>query len=90
MIKTEVLKGLLASLHRHVVYLRSQQEFTLKELTDDFVRWNGVLHLLQLSVQHVTDIGAHLLVGSGVGVPEDYKQIILQMGQSGILTYEFA
>ncbi|MBI4771310.1 MAG: hypothetical protein HY784_13100 [Chloroflexi bacterium] len=35
MIKTEVVKGLLAALHRHVVFLRSQQKYTLKELTGD-------------------------------------------------------
>jgi len=91
LMKLEVVKRLLESLQEQIEFLRPLQRFSLKELTDDPLRWNGVLHLLQLSVEHVTDISAHLLAGRGVAVPDDHRQIILKLGQSdGPLPFEFA
>jgi uncharacterized protein YutE (UPF0331/DUF86 family) len=46
--------------------------------------------LLQTSVEHVTDIGAHLLSGDNLAVPENHYQIIKSMGQMGVLPHEFA
>jgi uncharacterized protein YutE (UPF0331/DUF86 family) len=67
------------------------QKLSLRELTADGVRWNGVLHLLQVSVEHVTDISAHILAGSDKVVPDDYKEIIRSMGRGGgPLPFEFA
>ena len=90
MIKVPVVKTLLDSLSQQVALLRPLQGVSLKELTDDLLRWNGVLHVLQVSVEHVTDIGAHLLAGSGAGVPDSHREIVVKLGRSGILPYEFA
>jgi uncharacterized protein YutE (UPF0331/DUF86 family)/predicted nucleotidyltransferase len=90
-IKLEVVQRLLVSLHEKVELLRPLQHVSLKELTADPLRWNGTLHLLQLSIEHVTDIGAHLLAGRGLAVPDDYRQIILKLGEgAGPLPFEFA
>lgn len=90
-IKLEVVQRLLESLHEQVELLRPLQRFSLKELTADPLRWNGALHLLQVSVEHVTDIGAHILAGQGVAVPDDHRQIILKLGQGARpLPFEFA
>lgn len=90
-IKLEVVKRLLESLQEQIELLRPIQRLSLKELTADPLRWNGTLHLLQLSVEHVTDIGVHLLSGRGVAVPDDYRQIILKLGQGDRpLPFEFA
>jgi len=90
MIKPDVIVGLLGSLKEQVANLRQLQKLTLKELTDDFVRWNATLHLLQVSVEHVTDISAHLLAGSGKSVPDNHRLIIRKMGEVGLLPYDFA
>ena len=37
-----------------------------------------------------TPVGAHLLAGSGLEVPGEYRQIIVKMGQHRILPYDFA
>jgi len=90
MIKPDVIVGLLGSLKEQVANLRQLQKLTLKELTDDFVRWNATLHLLQVSVEHVTDISAHLLAGLDKSVPDNHRLIIRKMGEAGLLPYDFA
>ena len=90
MIKPDVIVGLLGALKEQVANLRQLQKLTLKELTDDFVRWNATLHLLQVSVEHVTDISAHLLAGLDKSVPDNHRLIIRKMGEVGLLPYDFA
>jgi uncharacterized protein YutE (UPF0331/DUF86 family) len=90
MIKTAVVLQLLDSLREEITLLRPLQSESLADLTADPVRYNGVLHLLQIAIQHVTDVGAHLLAGSGLALPDEYRQIITKMGQHGILPYDFA
>ncbi|MCX7681169.1 MAG: DUF86 domain-containing protein [Anaerolineae bacterium] len=85
MIKPEVILRLLESLREHVNLLRSVQSEPLPSLTADLIRYNGIVHLLQLCVEHVTAIGAHLLAGSGLELPDEYRAIILKLGQYGIL-----
>ena len=85
MIDLELFVALASSLREQVRLLRPIQRLSLKELTDEPIRWNGVLHLLQVSVEHVTDIGAHILAGSDLGVPPNHREIIVKLGQMGIL-----
>jgi len=89
-IKTDVVVSLLRSLQERVGHLRKLQALTLKELTDDTIRWNAALHLLQVSVEVVTDISAHMLAGTGKGVPDNHRLIIRKMGEEGLLPSEFA
>ncbi|MFQ6058747.1 MAG: DUF86 domain-containing protein [Anaerolineae bacterium] len=90
MVKPATVIKLLESLSEHIELLRPAQGLTLAELTGDPLRYGGVLHYLQLAIQHVTDIGAHLLAGSGRAVPDDYREIILKLGRHRIIPYEFA
>ena len=90
MIKPDIVVGLLRSLREHVGYLRKLQNLTLKELIDDFVKWNATLHLLQVSIEHVTDISAHMLAGAGAVVPDNYRLILRKMGETALLPYDFA
>lgn len=90
MVKAETIIELLDSLKEMIGHLRQVQTLSLAELLADRLRYSGVLHYLQLAVQHVTDIGAHLLAGTGYALPEDYRQIILEMGHNGIIPDEFA
>jgi uncharacterized protein YutE (UPF0331/DUF86 family) len=90
MIKTAVVIKLLESLNEHVALLKPLRSATVAELVADPLRWNGVLHLLQVSVEHVTDVSAHLLAGSDKAVPDDHRRTILALGTHGILPFEFA
>ncbi|MGQ0600885.1 MAG: hypothetical protein ACT4QE_04215 [Anaerolineales bacterium] len=73
MIKVEVIVNLLRSLQEETGNLRRLQSLSVKELTDDFVKWNALLHLLQMSVEHVTDASAHLLAGTSRAVPDNHR-----------------
>jgi uncharacterized protein YutE (UPF0331/DUF86 family) len=90
MVKTEVILRLLESLRENITLLRPLQSESLAELTADPLRYNGVIHLLQTSVGHVTDVGTHILAGSGLEVPGEYRLIIVKMGQQRIIPYDFA
>jgi uncharacterized protein YutE (UPF0331/DUF86 family) len=90
MIKPAVILRLLESLRENITLLRPLQSESMADLTADPLRYNGVIHLLQTSVEHVTDVGAHLLAGSGLEIPDEYRQIISKMGQHRILPYDFA
>lgn len=90
MIKPQVIVNLLRALQERVSLLKTLQPLSLKELADDAIRWNGVLHLLQTSVEIVTDISAHLLAGTGAQVPDEYRLILHKMGERKLLPYDFA
>lgn len=90
MIKKTVVFELLESLKETVELLRPLQQEQLSQLIADPVRYNGVLHLMHIAVEHVTDISAHLLAGKGLAIPETYREIIIKMGEHGILPLDFA
>jgi uncharacterized protein YutE (UPF0331/DUF86 family) len=91
-IKPHVIAGLLRSLQERHSQLKQLQSLSRNELTEDFVKWNAVLHLLQISVESITDICAHILTGIGADVPDNHRLIIQKMGEPGvnILPMEFA
>ena len=90
MVNAELIVRLLESLNEYVDTLRPLQSLSLKELTSDTLKWNGLLHVLQVSVEHVTDICSHLLAGNGIAVPDHHRLMVLKAGQSGLLPPEFA
>ena len=89
-IKVEIVLGLLVSLREHLERLRPFQAESLPDLTKDWVKWYALLHALQILVEHVTDVGNHLLAGTGQTVPDDARIAIRQLGVSGIIPYDFA
>ncbi len=70
--------------------LRPKQSLSLKELSADGVAWNGVLHLLQVSVECVTDVCAHLLADKNYELPDAHREIIVKAGQCRIIPLDFA
>ncbi|MBI4630350.1 MAG: DUF86 domain-containing protein [Chloroflexi bacterium] len=90
MVDARLLVKLLESLREQVDVIRPLQKLSLRELTDDPLRWNGLLHLLQVSVEHATDIGAHVLAGTNKETPDSHRLIFIKLGQTKILPLEFA
>lgn len=46
-------------------------------------------HHLRRSLEAVLDIGRHIIAKRGLGIPHDYRGILLTLGQHGILPREF-
>jgi len=90
MVNLSLLERFLNALRENLTLLRPMQKLSLKELAANGVQWNGVLHLLQLCVEQVCDICAHLLTANNIAVPDGYREIILKAGRSGFIPYDFA
>src|SRR5438067_4468962 len=89
-IRVAILLELHGSVREHLERLRPFKSESLPDLTKDWVKWYALLHALQILVEHVTDIGNHLLAGIGQTVPDDARVAIRQLGTSGIIPYDFA
>ncbi|NUM44361.1 MAG: DUF86 domain-containing protein [Anaerolineales bacterium] len=89
-IKVEIILGLLESLGKYARQLKEMRPTSLRQLADDTLRYWAVLHGLQITVQHLVDIGEHILTSQNLAVPETYKDIIIELGRNKIIPYEFA
>jgi len=90
MIKPAVIVHLLASLAAHLRVLREAQQIPRADLLANPLDFAGVLYELQVAIQHVIDISAHILAGAGQALPENYQETIQALGRAGILPDEFA
>jgi uncharacterized protein YutE (UPF0331/DUF86 family) len=89
-VRTEVVIQRLRSLQEYALRLRAYQALSEERLVTDHTSYWAVQRGLQVAIQHVTDIGAHLLAGMGMGTASDYRDIILDLGRHSILPLEFA
>jgi uncharacterized protein YutE (UPF0331/DUF86 family) len=90
MIDVESVDERLQALRDYVHQLRPYQEWTLKALTDQPIIYNGVLHLLQLSIQSVIDVSTHIHVALDLPRASDYSQVVLALGNASVLPKAFA
>lgn len=85
-----VIQRRLNHLAKSVKKLEAWQDTSLEQLeSDEGVDWT-VLHGLQICIQAVLDISAHLIAGSGEAVPDQYRSGISELSRLKILPAEFA
>lgn len=85
-----VLERRLHHLALAVDRLADYQDLPLDRFeSDEGIDWT-VLHGLQLCIQAVLDISAHLVAASGTAVPDQYSSSVALLGRLGILPQEFA
>jgi hypothetical protein len=75
-IKVQLVLRQLGSRRRHVELGRPLQPESLADLTRDRIRWVGWLPVQQLLVEHVTDIGNHLLAGNNERVTDADRETL--------------
>jgi len=90
MLKPESIVQRLQALRKYVQRLRPYQQWTQETLVDDFTVYMAVQHMLQLATQCVIDISSHILVALDLEPADDYEQVILNLGQGGVLPRDFA
>ncbi len=61
-----------------------------KELATDPPLYYGLEHLLQISIEIIFDIGSHLLAEEFKKNPKTYQDIILELGEAGVVDKKFA
>jgi uncharacterized protein YutE (UPF0331/DUF86 family) len=81
--RLEALKAYLAELDHYAQY-------SLGELTTDFVKYRAVERSLQLAAQAVVDIATHIISADYNARVEDYRQAIESLGKEGVLPSAFA
>jgi uncharacterized protein YutE (UPF0331/DUF86 family) len=81
--RLEALKAYLAEMDHYAQY-------SLDELTSDFVKYRAAQHSLQLAAQAVVDIAAHIVTADYNSRAQDYRQAIQSLGKEGVLSSAFA
>jgi len=81
--RLEALKGYIAELDHYAQY-------SLSELTSDFVRYRASQHSLQLASQAVVDIATHIITADFASRVQDYRRAITQLGKEGVLPAAFS
>lgn len=85
MVDPEVVRRRLRRLDETVQRLRDLAARGREELLDDPVAQAAAERLLQVAIQIMLDIGAHVLSERGVVDWEEYRQIPDRLGREGIL-----
>lgn len=86
----EVLQRRLRRLEEYVGYLKELKKIERQEYLANHVIQSAVERDLQLAIECVLDIGNHIIAAMGLREPERYQDIILILGEEGILPQEFA
>ena len=89
MIDKNLVNFHIKELEKYYIILKSLKHYTLEDLNDPRTAW-AVEHGLQLSIQSVLDIGNHILAGLGISDIEDYMDVIIKLGEQGVISTEFA
>lgn len=80
----------LERLKEYAGYLKGYQKYTLNDLIKDPTLRGAVERYLQLSAECVIDIAEIMIAELGLRKPEEYREAIDILGESGILPDEFA
>ncbi len=90
MLKVDILLELLRSLDAHVNTLEKLRPASMEVWKEDIENYWAVLHGLQLAIQHVIDISAHILAGQNLSSPADYREALSELGRHKIIPVTFA
>ena len=90
MIQQEVIDGHLLDMKDMVAELQRHQSLSVDELQTDRLVLLAVERALQRAIQNLLDISMHELSGAGINDWDDYRGVILKLGEEGIVPAEFA
>ena len=90
MINYNLIYDRIAIINKAVNRLENMRSFTLSEFLQNTDYFAIAEHNLRIALEGVFDIGRHILVKSGMGKPEDYKQILVMLGQNKVIPFDFA
>lgn len=90
MVEVETLKKHLQALEEYVNELESYRALTYRDFCSTSQNYWAVQHGLQLAIQSLLDIGSHVLAAETTQRPEEYRDIIVGLGEAGVLPAAFA
>jgi len=90
MVKEEIVRRHLKDLEQSLVELQKLQGRSENDLRKDVAFCWSVEHGLQIAIQNVIDIGAHILSSDLKNEWNDYTEVIDKMGQYKMIPEEFS
>ena len=90
MVDVQTVLARLKALRAYLAELDHYAQYSLGELTSDFVKYRAAQHSLQLAAQAVADIATHIISADYNARVEDYRQAIESLGKEGVLPSAFA
>jgi len=90
MVDLQAVTERLEALNAYIAELDHYAQYSLGELTSDFVKYRAVQHSLLLAAQAVVDIATHIVTADYNSRVQDYRQAIEELGRVGVLPLEFA
>ncbi|MFQ5674559.1 MAG: DUF86 domain-containing protein [bacterium] len=90
MVKEDVVKRHLKDLEQAIAELQKLQGRSNKDLKKDVIFCWSVEHGLQIAIQNMIDIGAHILSSDLKNEWDDYTEVIDKMGRHKMLPAQFA
>jgi len=90
MVDVQTVVERLEALDAYIAELDHYAQYSLEELTSDFVKYRAVQHSLLLAAQAVVDIATHIISADFDARVQDYRQAIESLGRFEVLPNEFA
>ncbi|WP_054842031.1 DUF86 domain-containing protein [Vulcanisaeta distributa] len=81
------LSDLLAVIKRNVDEVDTLvSRYGVNELISDYVLLNAILHMLQVAIQALIDMGSHIMVEKDLKAPSTYSEIPIYLSQTGVIS----
>ncbi len=90
MVDVETVTALLRALDQYVDELEKYRALSYEEFAAKTQHYWAVEHGLQLAIQSLLDVGNHILAAETARQVEEYRDIIVALGEEGILPPAFA
>ncbi len=90
MLDRTIIEARLENMETALVNLKRYQHLSLKDFNKDLSFMWIAAKGLEILIQNLLDIGAHLLASEIKNDWDDYGEIILKLGQHGIIPESFA
>jgi uncharacterized protein YutE (UPF0331/DUF86 family) len=90
MVDLQTVVARLEALDTYIAELDHYTQYSLSELTSDFVKYRAAQHSLLLAAQAVVDIAVHIITADYSVRVQDYRQAIESLGKVGVLPLQFA
>jgi uncharacterized protein YutE (UPF0331/DUF86 family) len=85
----EMISDRVAIINKAVSRLEKMRELALKDFLQDEDNLAIAEHNVRIALEGIFDIGRHIVVKSGMGKPEDYRQILVILSQNKIIPIDF-
>ena len=89
MINRDTIESKLSDIQRYFDELQPILACAVVEILDDPLKLHTVERLFQLIVDTALDINTHIIVESSFGIPDDYQNTFVVLGEHAILPMSF-